>query len=41
VYRKLQNLTSYKLQGYLDTQIMDLDDSSDDLHPFETPGEDE
>jgi len=39
VYRKLQNLTSYKLQGYLDTQIMDLDDSSDDLHPFETPGE--
>ncbi|MFP4167924.1 MAG: hypothetical protein ACLFSY_03625 [Desulfonatronovibrionaceae bacterium] len=40
VYRKLQNLTSYKLQGYLDTQIMDLDDSSEDLHPFENSGED-
>jgi len=39
VYRKLRNLNSYKLQGYLDTQIMDLDDSSDDLFPLENSGE--
>ncbi len=41
VYRKLQNLTSYKLQGYLDTQIMDLDHSSEELFPFKDSGENE
>ncbi|MBT8763700.1 PAS domain-containing protein [Desulfohalobiaceae bacterium Ax17] len=36
IYRKLQNITQFKVQKYLDTQILDLEESSDDLSSFET-----
>lgn len=32
MYRKLQNITQVRLQRYLDTQILDLDESSDEMN---------
>jgi len=37
IYRKLQNITQFKLQKYLDTQILDLEESSAEHSNFTFP----
>ncbi|WP_157493100.1 histidine kinase dimerization/phospho-acceptor domain-containing protein [Desulfonatronovibrio magnus] len=32
IYRKLQNITQVRMQKYLDTQILDLDESVEEMH---------
>ncbi|WP_457571766.1 PAS domain-containing protein [Desulfovulcanus sp.] len=37
IYRKLQNITQFKVQKYLDTQILDLEESSAEYSNFTFP----